>query len=87
MTASDLLLYTAIVALASAWVELLLIRTGLRDWVEAHGSRWWAEMASCTFCLSWWLCCVISLVAAAIVCDFRLLLCAILATPLTRLMT
>jgi hypothetical protein len=84
MDAPAFLAYTAIVALAAAWAVLLLARVGLRDWVVVRAPRLISELAACDFCLSWWLCVIFSLVAAFVVGDFRLLLCALTATPITR---
>ena len=80
----------AFVALMAAWLLLLLIKTGAVEWLQVHGSRLIHELASCYFCLSWWLCVAVTLVllVAKVISNQNVSFCEIiipiLSTPITR---
>lgn len=79
-----------VVALAAAWLLLLLIKIGAVEWLQAHGNDIIHELASCYFCLSWWLCIAVTLVllSTKAVCNYGVnfyeILIPILSTPITR---
>lgn len=47
------------VGVFAAYAFVLLSKWGVIEWMQVHGSGLIAEMASCDFCLSWWLCVVL----------------------------
>lgn len=73
-----------IIALLSAFILLLLRKVGAVEWLQLHGNDIIHELASCEFCLSWWICLFISLVCAFCVGDWVVILLAALAAPITR---
>lgn len=70
-----------IVALLAAFVILFLARTGAREWMQVHSPKLLADMFSCDFCLSWWICLFLAII---LVPSWTAIVIAILATPLTR---
>jgi hypothetical protein len=75
---------TIIIALSSAFILLLLRKVGAVEWLQLHGNDFIHELASCEFCLSWWICLFISLVRAFCTGDWVVILFAALAAPVTR---
>lgn len=81
----DFILTTVIIALIVCWIMLFIGKTGIREYVQVHAKRKLiAEMFSCDFCLSWWLCLFFSLIFAASMGDPIMAACAFCATPITR---
>lgn len=52
-----------VVALLAAFLLTLLRKWGVIEWVQVHGNEFFAKMFNCDFCLSWWTCVLISLIA------------------------
>lgn len=79
-----------IVALAAAWLLLLLYKWGVVEWLQVHGCEFVHKLASCDFCLSWW--CCVTITAVLILANFAIfgvfhvehLFIPMLANPLTR---
>jgi len=40
----------------ASYALVLLAKWGVVEWLQVHGCRVVAEMASCGFCMSWWAC-------------------------------
>lgn len=75
-----------IIALTAAFVLLLLKKTGVINWLQLHGNDIIHELASCDFCLSFWICLLLSAIASVIRSNYEYLIFAILSTPITRLL-
>lgn len=73
-----------IVATLAAFVLLLLRKQGAIEWVQVHGNKFFAEMFSCDFCLSWWTCVAISVAFALLFFEPLALIVPFFATPITR---
>lgn len=78
--------FSAIVAMLSAWLVLLLKKTGVVEWLQVHGNSFVARLAMCDFCLSWWACVAVSVCALFIAGDVLFLFVPFVATPITRAM-
>lgn len=78
--------YVVIVALVAAWLLMLLYKWGVIEWLQVHGSVTVSKAANCTFCLSWWMCVVVSLAVLAVSGDMCAVLVPVLATPITKRM-
>lgn len=74
------------VSTAAAFVLSLANKWHVIEWVQLHGSRFFAKMFNCRFCLSWWSGVVISVMFAIGTFDPVLLFVPIFSTPLTRLL-
>lgn len=75
-----------LVALAAAFVVLLVKKWGIAEWVQVHGDKFLSRLFSCDLCMSFWagviICC-------GLVCwydDCWYLLIPMFSTPLTRMM-
>lgn len=75
---------TLIIALFATFVILLTERVGIREKVQIRAPKLIAELFSCDFCLSFWVCLLTSLVISAFSNIDIVLLTAIAATPITR---
>lgn len=74
-----------IIALLACWVILFAGKLGVIEWVQVHTRyKLIAELFSCQFCLSWWVCVIISICFAIATGDIAMLLCPFCSTPLTR---
>lgn len=80
----DYLFVTIAVALVAAFALLLLKKWGVIEWLQVHGNDLISQLASCDFCLSWWICLLVSIVIAILMHDPCCIITAILATPVTR---
>lgn len=82
--------YSILVALVTCFIILLAYKTGIIEWVQVHGSKLFAELFNCEFCMSFW----ISIILTSLLLVFITfttgnfepiyLLIPILSTPITR---
>lgn len=84
MSIQDYIAIIMLVALAAAWVVSLMVKWGIVEDMQVHGSDIISRMASCDFCLSWWACVVVSVVTALVCGDWVVLLAPVFSTPITR---
>ena len=73
-----------LVALLAAWVLLLFLKWGIIEWLQVHGSDLVSKAANCFFCMSWWMCVVLSIIAAVVLGEWSVLAVPFFATPITR---
>lgn len=73
-----------IIALIACWVILFITKIGLREYLQVHSTKVISQMFSCDFCVSWWLCLLLSVCFSIGAGDPVLLFCAFCATPITR---
>lgn len=81
--------YTFVVATTSAFILILLGKWGVIEYMQVRGWRLFSKMAQCNFCLSWWCCLALALVLAVASERIDMLdgvVCAICATPITRIL-
>lgn len=83
-TMITILLVAVMVACWSAFILLLLYKWGIVEWMQVHGSIIISKMAHCEFCLSWWLCLILTLIILSITGDVTLVTVPFIATPLAR---
>lgn len=72
------------VALAACWLILWISKIGFREWMQVNAPKLVSEMFSCDFCLSWWTCLLLSICLAIAMLSPVYVLCAVIATPITR---
>lgn len=75
---------TVLTALLAAWVVMLLTKWGAVEWMQVHGDKYMSKMASCSFCLSWWVCVALMVSASVWTDEARFMLVPFFATPITR---
>ena len=78
------IVYTFIIAMASCWVILFMTKVGFREYMQVHAPEILSKLFSCDFCLSWWVCLFLSIIASIAAGTPYILLCSFCATPLTR---
>lgn len=78
--------YFILVSMSAAFFILLMEKTGIREYMQVYGRKVLSSLFSCDFCLSFWMCVLISLVVCFITGNFSFLVLAFVAAPVTRKM-
>ena len=75
-----------LVALAAAFVVLLVKKWGINEWMQIHGDKYIAQLFSCDLCMSFWAAVILSM-AVALVTDCGIYMAVpIFSTPITRML-
>lgn len=75
---------SVLVACAASYVLTLLKKWGFVEWLQINGNDFFSRMAWCDFCLSWWLCCIITFALFLWSHDLWLAVVPFCSTPITR---
>ena len=75
-----------LVALAAAFVVLLVKKWGIAEYMQVHGDRFTSKLFSCDLCMSFWACAIVSVAAVYFVDEWWVLTVPVFSTPLTRMM-
>ena len=78
------LIVVVLVALMASFMVLILTKWGVVEWLQVHGDELLSKMASCTFCLSFWSCVIVSLVVVIGTDNILYLGIPFFAAPITR---
>jgi len=74
-------------ALGATFILLFIQKIGVREWVQIHGPKLISKLFNCDFCLSFWICVVLSIILYTFVCkEIEVVLYPFLATPLVRIL-
>lgn len=84
MELAAFLVCVVLISLLAAFVLTLARKWGVIEWVQVHGNDLFCRLASCDFCLSWWVCVALAVVIAIFVSEPVLLLAPFCATIITR---
>lgn len=76
--------YIIVVALLAAFILTLLRKWGVIEWCQVHGNDFFAKMCNCNYCLSWWACVLICIIAYVLTGDPKYLGVPFCATMITR---
>lgn len=74
------------VALMAAFAVLLMKKWGIAEYFQVHGNKFFSQLFSCDLCMSFWTCLVLSLALVIVYSDPWLIITAIPATPVTRML-
>ena len=77
-----MLLALIYIALAAAFVILLIGKLGVRDSIIARAPKLISKLFDCDFCLSFWT----SVILAIFFSEFNILFIPIISTPITRIL-
>ena len=75
-----------LVALAAAFVVLVVKKWGWAEWMQIHGDKFLSKLFSCDLCMSFWACVLMTLSFTLGTGDMMLLMMPVFATPLTRML-
>lgn len=75
-----------LVALAAAFVVLLVKKWGWAEWMQVHGDKYLSQLFSCDLCMSFWAAMIISVAIACYYDSNIFLLMPICTTPITRML-
>ena len=76
-----------LVALMASFLVLLLTKWGVVEWLQVHGDELLSKMASCSFCLSFWVCLLVTMVVVLGTDNALYMSVPFFATPITRFFT
>ena len=83
---TDRLAIVVMIALAAAFVVLLLKKWGIAEWYQIHGNEFVSKLFSCDLCMSFWVSVVMSMAVAAVTGDIFVCMMPVLSTPITRML-
>lgn len=89
MITADLLFLLLAVLLQASFATFLLLLAAkwkLIEWMQVHGNDFFAKMANCDLCLSWWINVVLTIIVFIAIGDTLLLSAPFFATAVTRKM-
>lgn len=72
------------VALAAAFVVLLVKKWGWAEYIQVHGNEFLSKLFSCDLCMSFWAALCISVALVMCYGDIRLVMIPVFSTPITR---
>ena len=75
-----------LVALAAAFVVLLVKKWGVAEWMQIHGDKYMSQLFSCDLCMSFWAAMLISLAFVCWYDDEVYVLIPVFSTPVTRML-
>lgn len=81
-----MLLALTYIALAAAFVILLIGKLGIRDSVIAKAPKLISQLFDCDFCLSFWTSAILAVILAIFFSEFSILFIPIISTPITRIL-
>lgn len=81
-----LLLVAVMVALAAAFVVLLLKKWGIAEWYQVHGDGFTSRLFSCDLCMSFWVSFVMACTVAAVTGDWVFYSVPVFSTPISRML-
>ena len=81
-----MLLALTYIALAAAFVILLIGKLGIRDSVIAKAPKLISQLFDCDFCLSFWTSVILAVILANFFREMNILFIPIISTPITRIL-
>lgn len=75
-----------IIALAAAFVVLLVKKWGMAEYMQVHGDRITSRLFSCDLCMSFWASLMISCFAVCFIDECWVLAVPVFSTPITRML-
>ena len=74
------------IALAAAFVILLIGKLGIRDNIIAKAPKLISQLFDCDFCLSFWTSLILAVILAIFFREMSIILIPIISTPITRIL-
>ena len=74
------------IALAAAFIILLIGKLGIRDNIIAKSPKLISQLFDCDFCLSFWASLILAIIPAILFTGINILFIPIIATPITRIL-
>ena len=74
------------IALAAAFVILLIGKLGIRDNIIAKAPKLISQLFDCDFCLSFWTSLILAIILAIIFNEMSIIFIPIMSTPITRIL-
>lgn len=81
-----ILMFAFLQGFLAAFFLLLAYKWGVVEYLQVHGSKLVSEMARCDFCMSWWLCVILTLPTLMLWYHVFALIVPLVATPICRKM-
>ena len=74
------------IALAAAFIILLIGKLGIRDSIVAKTPKLISQLFDCDFCLSFWMSVILAVILAIFFREMNILFIPIISTPITRIL-
>lgn len=74
------------IALAAAFVILLIGKLGIRDNIIAKAPKLISQLFDCDFCLSFWTSLILAIILAIFFNEMSIIFIPIISTPITRIL-
>lgn len=74
------------IALAAAFIILLIGKLGIRDNIIAKAPKLISQLFDCDFCLSFWTSLILAVILAIFFREMNILFIPIISTPITRIL-
>lgn len=74
------------IALAAAFIILLIGKLGIRDNIIAKAPKLISQLFDCDFCLSFWVSLILAVILAIFFRETNILFIPIISTPITRIL-
>lgn len=81
-----MLLALIYIALAAAFMILLIGKLGIRDGIIARAPKLISQLFDCDFCLSFWTSFILAIILAILFREINILIIPIISTPITRIL-
>ena len=75
-----------LVALAAAFVVLLVKKWGWAEWMQIHGDKYLSQLFRCELCMSFWAAMIICIALACWYDDSGMVFLPLFTTPLSRML-
>ena len=82
----DVLGLVVLVALAAAFIVLMVKKWGIAEWMQVHGDKLLSELFSCDLCMTFWAGTLLWVVMACVYDDPLLAFCGVLSCPISRML-
>lgn len=82
----EFIYYTIIIALIASFIVLLLSKVGVLEWMQINCSETISKLASCHFCLSFWIGFIVAIVFAVITDNLLLVFVPFCSSPISRML-
>lgn len=75
-----------IVALAAAFVVLLVKKVGIAEWMQVHGDKYLSQLFGCDFCMSFWASAIFAIGLCCWMDDPSYIFIPLFSTPISRIL-
>ena len=83
---TEMLEIVVIIALAAAFMVLLVKKWGIAEWMQVHGDKFTSQLFSCDLCMSFWAGVLVTFIVVCVQDNALYVLAPVFSTPITRML-